>query len=459
MSAIQSANIATGPRQAWHRLGRIASWVLLTVLFAVMAIRQHRLVDRYSVNMMFGDQWDFCQPFQGDTLWGSFDHQHGPHRQGVGLLLTRVIAYYSRLNSRWDSFGLSFVLIAAAAFGLLLAYLCGLRNPLAFLPIPMLYLTGRQWEHFVCASNISHGAMPILLFTLYGIAWFIRPHFLRLLLISLLTFCLIFTGFGIFVGLVTPMILLVEAVQAARAREFPRAAFVIAALIANAISWWMFSWNYVFQPAAAGFRFPYEKPLEYLYFIGMMFANYFGLSTPGRPAVLLGLFIAGCLGFLCLFHGWRFLRNGVIHQPTSVVIFALAAYSLIYCVNTAIGHVFLNWTVQATASRYVTLMIPAGLAIFLHLATRKPPRLGTTLALLYAFALIPCAFYIDPSATAFMESFRDRRVIWRRTYLATQDVHQADAASGFQVYPASNDIIDRLNYLRLHQLNLFTPRP
>ena len=46
---------------------------------------------------------------------------------------------------------------------------------------------------------------------------------------------------------------------------------------------------------------------------------------------------------------------------------SLAVYVLVYCANTAIGRVFLG-PEAPLATRYVTLLIPGMLAIFLQIA-------------------------------------------------------------------------------------------
>jgi hypothetical protein len=421
-------------KSRWNMCRQAISLAMLGIVFIAMSVRQYRFVDRYAVNVMFGDQWDIYAPFEPrETLWQQFDHQHGPHRQGVGGVINHVLAEWGYWNSRWDAFGINFILIAAAGCALLLAHCCGVRRPLAMLPIPLLYLSRRQWEDFVCASNISHGAMPILLFTLYCLACFVQSNLARLTLVSILTFFLIFTGFGIFVGLVTPIVLLVEEIQACRIKEWGRAGMVTAAMLACGISWWMFSWNYVFNPAAPGFRFPYEKPVEYFDFVAVMLSNLYGLTIHNPLVVPFGLFVMVCLVVLCMIHGWRLLRGGAVNNRASTVIFCLATYALIYCFDTAVGRVCMGWRTQAVSSRYVTLMIPAGLAIYLHLVTLRSARASLTLAIFYALAIMPGAIYLEKDAADFIHSFHDRRLAWGKVYRATHNRQETDAIVGLGI--------------------------
>lgn len=103
-------------------LGHLA----VTATFMILAWRQHFFVDRNAVNLLYWDQWDFYFPlFHDGSLWDIFNYQHGPHRQGIGFILTSLLAQLSGWNSRWDAFGVSFVLTSAAGLGLQLARRCG----------------------------------------------------------------------------------------------------------------------------------------------------------------------------------------------------------------------------------------------------------------------------------------------------------------------------------------------
>jgi hypothetical protein len=455
-------SMLSSPRPS--RLARLRWWIsifIVAIAFTILAVRQQRFISRYAVNVMFFDQWSFYSVlFKGGGWWATFDYQHAPHRQGVGFLLTRVIANASHWNSRADAFGVGFVLIAAAVFAIPLAWLCGAREPLTWLAIPLLYFNLRQYESLIGTPNISHGAMPILLFTLYCLALFVPRTSVRLALVSVLTFGMMFTGFGIFIGLVTPMILAIEFFQALLSRKTTHSLLVLAALIVNGLSWLAFAHGYDFALATGGVPFPWIRPVEYFYFVGAMFANSYGVFGTTPPIIAFGLFVAACLVSLCLYHAWRMIRFGVEHQPRSAVIFSLTAYSLIYVANTAIGRINLDWRQQALGSRYVTLLIAASLAIFLQLSTLKPPRLAAIVGILYALCVAPNAFFLNKTDWGFIHWFHDGKVNWKNAYLTTHDEETANRISEFRVYPTPGAITDELNYLEEHHLNLFyRPEP
>src|SRR5206468_5438587 len=70
--------------------------------------------------------------------------------------------------------------------------------------IPALLLTPRQWELFVASPNPSHSAMPLVLLLLLALARTIRSRGLRDALLIVIDFGAVFTGFGFFIGVLTP---------------------------------------------------------------------------------------------------------------------------------------------------------------------------------------------------------------------------------------------------------------
>ena len=298
----------------------------------------------------------------------------------------------------------------------------------------------------------------MLLFMLYCLAWFVRDHRMRLALLSGLTFLLIFTGFGLFVGLLTPLLLLVEGAQALRACEWRRTWWIGGALVVIGVAWVVFAHGYYFAPAVDGFRFPYEKPWEYAWFVGLMLANLYGVPGSGPWAIACGLAVAVTLASLCGWHSWRLLRRGVAKEPRSAVIFSLAAFALTYCANTAVGRVCLGLEGGAPASsRYLTLMIPAGLAIFLHIATLSVPRRAQGLGLAYAGLLLFGTLYLQRGDRDTIRWYSDGRRAWKAAYLATHDAVQATRQANFPIHPFPDTLTERLQFLEKHRLNLFKP--
>jgi hypothetical protein len=435
---------------------RVLSRIVAAAAFAALAGSQLLFVGRHAVNLLFFDQWGFYYPlFHGQGWWDTFDRRHGPHREGIGLVVTRVLADLSGWDSRVDAFAVSAVIIAAALLALVLLRRFGSRAGLgAALAVPVLFFNVHQFEAFVGASNLSHGAMPVLLLMAFCIACFIRSDAWRLATLSLLTFLLIFTGFGILAGVVAPLLFAAEAVQAASSGERGHALLAASALLSTFASWALFERGYVFDPALANFHFPYERPLQYGVFSGRMLAHFFGLARPGAGPLLFGLLVAALMVGACAWHGWICLKRGVAREPRSAVLFFLAAYEVVYFSSAAVGRV-MGGESAPLSSRYVTLLIPAGLVIVLELSSLRSARAAYWSCLLFALAIAPGCLVLQASEMESVNWYHDVKVTWRDAYLATHDQNEADRRAKFTMYPAP--LAYELSYLERNRLNLFKP--
>lgn len=191
------------------------------LLFIIL--RWFFLIDKYSVNIIFFDQWDFMGGlFEDKGAWELFSWQHGPHRQGVGFFLTKLTADLSGWNTRVECFMIGLVICLAAIVALFLKRrLTG--NVTAFnIAIPLLYLSPLQFELFANTPNVSHGAMPLLLITLFCLCWTITNIMLRYFLCAIINLMTIYTGFGVFIGCIVPFLFLSEIVFAFRRKDKKR---------------------------------------------------------------------------------------------------------------------------------------------------------------------------------------------------------------------------------------------
>jgi hypothetical protein len=101
------------------------------------------LVDRYAVNIFFSDEWQFnsATVFEKHTWWQIFTWQHGPHRQGAGGVLAKLLEPQFSWNSRTESFLIAGIVVATMLFALLLKV--RISGSLTFydVTIPLLCLT------------------------------------------------------------------------------------------------------------------------------------------------------------------------------------------------------------------------------------------------------------------------------------------------------------------------------
>lgn len=436
-------------------LARVASVAALGTLFALLAWRQHSLVDANAVNMLFWDQWDLYQPLFGEnSLWRIFSIQHGPHRMGLGLLVTKFLADLSHWNSRWDAFAVSFTMMAAAVLGLRLAMRSGMKLGLSMAAIPVIFLNVRQYEGFVGASNLSHGAMPVLLMLTLCLAWQWKDHRLRLGTVVGLNFLLTFTGMGLFGSVLALPLIAVETVHTWRKADMGYRRWLIGALAGCILTWVLFFIDYHFWPAVDGFRFPYERPLEYLWFCALMFSNFAGLAGHGDLQIAIGCVLLSAVTGIALVHGCRVLWNGIEDNRQSVVLLCLSAFPLVFCANSAIARVFLGLSEAPAASRYVPLLAPAFLAIVIQLGQIVRVRHGM-LCVPFALLLLPGAVLLRETDQKSIDWYRKGRSAWRETYLRVHDEKETDRLTGFQIFPMV--LHGRLDYVEKHKLNLYAP--
>ena len=191
------------------KLRSYGSWLPIIVVAGaslVLTERLFRLVDHYAVNVFFSDQWEFNDAtiFQQHSIWQIFTWQHGPHRQGLGGVLAKLLEPYFQWDSRIESFLILGIFVFAGVLALWLKRRIYGSFEYYDLVIPSLFLTATQCEVIFGAANLAHGSLPLLLVVIYCLAWTVRSLILRFAVILVVNFLLIFTGFGLLMGLITP---------------------------------------------------------------------------------------------------------------------------------------------------------------------------------------------------------------------------------------------------------------
>jgi hypothetical protein len=446
---------------AWVRSrALLMPWLVALAILSSIALvyRFFALIDTYAVNLLFSDQWDIYDPlFREQGLWALFSQQHGPHRQGLGAIVIAIIAGLTQWNSRADAFTVGSIITGAMLAALYLKRRLFGALSITDAIIPLIFLTTTQYESLVITPNPAHGALPVLLVLLSALAWSLRHSLARYTAIVVLNFLLIFTGFGLFMGLITPPLLALDTYQQARDRRGKAWVPPFAALGAALASIYAFSIGYVFEPAIACFRFPHQRPLEYPWFVGLILARFLGVSY--GPAMALASVLGSALLVLMvgvlIYHLIILARSGLRDRYISMAIVLLIGYSLVFCANTAIGRICAG-PGSSQSSRYMTLLIPAFFGLYIHLQTlRRAPVRYAALALCAALLLpLPSHTRDDIQVT---RGFTDGKLLWKACYLRTENIKRCDSEAKFLVYPTSPALKERLAYLKQHQLNLFAP--
>lgn len=422
----------------------------------IIGFKFFRFISRYSVNLFFWDHWDFENGplFQHHSLWQIFRWQHGPHRQGLGGLISALIDPLFHWSSRAQSFEAGILVLLASFCALWLKRRLWGRIEYFDATIPLLFLVRNQAEAFVAGANISHGPMPLLLVVLYCLAWTPGNSKWRYSLVLVVNFLLIHTGFGLFMGVVTPFLLAIE-LRGSEERS-PGRTYSLLALIAAGASLAFFFFNYRFESASPCFSANPRTLLPYLWFIALMFPNFAGIKGSGPLPTIFGTLIILVLliSFLVAIR-WLIVRESRDRQ-SYLVIAALSAYALLFCLNTAIGRICLGIT-AGQQPRYIPYLITAFLSLYMASAIIRTSQMRAVVLSIFLVFAAWSSLHLDTWTwlSARNRSYDQRA--WRECYLKRESVKECDAITGSKIYPSpeATHLQEKLQFLKQNRLNLY----
>lgn len=443
--------------QTYHKTKTsLITVAFLTIASALLVFQFFTFIGHYASDLLFSDQWDFYRPLiLHDNLWQIFSWQHGPHRQGIGLIVTQLLAEWTHFDARADAFAVGIVLFLALVAALFLkARLFGgfTRYDIA---LPFIFLSLFQFEALVLVPNLSHGAFPVLLIMLYILSVLNKRPWLRYTLLLILNFILIYTGFGVFMGIITLGLFVVEAYQNYH-QNLPITAPLIAFGIA-VISALSFFIDYrFFQTAVTCSSLELQYLPQYPVFMSLMLAIPLGwqLGLVGWLAFAMGgtlLVLSGIVLIVCSRMLWQ---SGLHQDRIHLAIMILLSYSLLFCLNAAFGRTCLGLS-AAQSSRYIPLLIPAFLAFYFYLLTlnlKSRWRFGvlSIYVILLSAGSLPLGI-IDKV----MFPYYTAKANWKACYLQYANVRKCNELTGFQPYPDANVLETELSYLKTQQINIF----
>jgi hypothetical protein len=416
-------------------------FIVPLVAFSLCAGRFFLLSYRYAVNVFVGDQWYFNEAtvFHRASLLEMFRWQHGPHRQGLGGLLHGLLDPWFHWNSRMESFVAAGIIVLACALALWLKYRIAGKLQVSDAIIPLLFLTPVQYEVTIGVTNYAHGPLPLLLVVTLCLAWTLTESWLRWSLILLFNFLAVYTGFGLVLGVITPLAIVLEYFAQRRDVRGHLTAFIIALL-----SLASFFLGY-YRNVAVECSSQVHSAVHYFLFSGFMFANFAGVRATRElvPAILLGSALV--VGFtLSLF---------VILKKRQMVPLILLSYSLAFALATAYGRTCMGLG-AAEGSRYMTYLIPAFFAVYLFaLSWNGIPRMAT-LAAVSLLALLS-GFSIHSADAAAMAHLHDGRSQWKACYLAQHDLLNCNRLTHATIYSYPDTLQNKLEFLEREHLNLY----
>lgn len=420
-------------------------------------------INTYSVNLLVWDQWDLYEAFFKPHTWLEiFCWQHGPHRQGVGFFLTKIVADLSGWNTRIEAFAIGAIVFLAMVIALILKR--RLINSLSWFDVAILliFLTPLQWSIFASVPNLSHGSAPLLLLMCYCMAWTLALPGIRYATVLTLNFLLIYTGFGLSAGVLTPILLAGDCLGIHRYGKRQDLGWPLAGVLISLISAASFFIDYTFAPSVPNFQFPIPAYWQYPVFTAVMLANFFGVKGAGAASFITGSAIMLTMIWVCVFHlrhlarryaaGKGFSRGSALDR----IVVVLTTFTLLFCTFTAIGRISLGLS-AGQASRYIPYLIPGFLGIYLHLSSRTADKLRPCLLAVTVFLLIAATFPLRTADYQTLVWLTQSKTRWKQAYLQSGSVEASNRATGFKVYPdaARTNLEQKLTYLKDRKLNLF----
>jgi hypothetical protein len=456
--------------QRLHRAVRtVPPAIFVGTIALLLTIRFLFIISRYSVNVLFGDQWDFLSSFfdHDPTIAELFFWQHGPHREGIGLIADKFLYPLTAWNVRAECFLIGGCIIAAMLLALLLKRRLFGQLQYSDAIIPMIFLTLAQYETVLITPNPAYSGFPLLLLMLYLLALLQNNGVVRYGLVLIVNFLLIYTGFGVFMGVITIGLFALACYRSLRGIAALPLIVPAAGLLIACVSLASFFHRYRFEPAVDCFVFPYHPLVDYPWFVALMFSTFAGLRSPIVVVTILGTILLGVAVYI---FGVELRRSARADSPgrpsaehvpnttrathlTHVTIAILVGYSLLYAANTSVGRVCLGLPAPAQSSRYMTLLIPAFLAMYFYLLALPSKKLRDALVIALAMVLIPGQVHLSARATLFADGKR----AWANCYKRTEDIAACDAARKFKIYPdpERTRLKQKLDYLQKNKLNLF----
>jgi hypothetical protein len=312
-----------------------------------------------------------------------------------------------------------------------------------------------QWEAWANTPDSSHSAIPLLLVMLYCLAWTIRRPWIRYALVLAVNFLSLFTGFGVFIGVVSILLLATRLCIGIYRRDkfawFDGAALAVA--IASAA---LFFKGYVFQPAVPDFKFPDPHPLLYPQAVTLALARICGVIGTGIGSKLLGMiiFILACAALLR--HLPAACRSDRPGFDRSLAIVILIGFSMLFIADMAVGRISLGLS-AIQASRYVTLEMTCLLGLYFAAVELHP---GWSRGLALAAMLAASAYgglFTSATDQLQMKQFYTQKRTWVHTFLATNSIADADSAAGHPLYPnpQATRLRMKLRYLRDNGLSFY----
>lgn len=436
--------------------------VLFFILFVlvVLALQLFFFVREYAVNLLHFDQWSFLTPlFKNASMWENFRWQHGPHRQGLGNVVVSWVLTATHWDTVVEGLFISALLVAATFTALFLKKRLFGRLTAYDAVIPILCISLDQFDTIVAIPNMSHSILPLLLVFLFCLANTIPWRIPQALGMIVLSFLLVFTGFGILAGVMILVLFLFRAYHSIRQQNVLNLVGSAAAVLLIGCSFVVFFVGYRFNAGVPNFVFPHPRPWEYLNVFFSVFGSFWGFRKGALSLAVGGI----CAAIVICVWGRSVresLRSSMPREQYNTTVFVLAGFSILFCAGVSIGRISLGER-AGTAYRYVTLLIPAFVSLYFGILTLGNRKLRSILlATFVGLVVVKSAYFSFPLSQRTLKTvvtMRARKLAWISCYERSENLERARRISTLKIHPSPHNanLEEKLRYLKKNRLNLF----
>jgi hypothetical protein len=193
-------------------------------------------------------------------------------------------------------------------------------------------------------------------------------------------------------------------------------------------------------------------------FSALVLAKFFGLEASDNLTLstVIGLLVLISLVAIFIVNGIRVIRKGLYEDKGSLLILILTGYTLLYSANIALGRVCLGLA-AAQASRYMTLLIPGFLGIWLYLTSRKNSKWAIGSILVFGILMTNTFTPFTVNDQSIIRDFYyNGKSSWKACYLEIEDIEACNTRTGFRIYPVTAPgIKEWLDFFKANGFNLY----
>lgn len=434
-------------------------WILSALLGIGFFVRSFLYVYKNSSPIIFWDQWDYLPKLawqDSPAFLDIFTQQFGPHRMGLGFVMSTYLGHWSGFDIRLESILSFFLFVLCGLLALGLKYrITKSLNPLDIF-LFVLPLNLAQAEIFVAHSSFYMGSVPQLLILSMAHILIGGLHRVKNCVLLLgLNVLSIFSAFAFFAGLVTPLTFLCLLLQEPLRNK--KIVFFFSFIVSLATLYWFFQ-GYKFTASVSCFHFPHSKPWEYPVYSAFMYGRFIFEGSKGLPLIM------GSVTLLSL--GWFGLRTlldvfktkEASQNPRSALLF-LYLYTALYIGATAIGRVCLG-PAQGSSSRYIPYIVPSLIALWISISLLNIRHKRYILAGILSIFMVSELYWRQRDMNNTFKSYIDGKRAWASCYLNNPNIKYCNKVTGFFVYPPVNEdkFKEKLDLLQRKKWSIFKER-